>query len=42
MTQTALAVEYAGSYAASAWAPAMFEVGAAPGTVCYTIRTAWR
>jgi len=36
MTLTALAVEYAGSYAASAWAPAMFEVGDAPGTVCYS------
>ncbi len=39
MTITALAVEYAGSYAASAWAPAMFEVGAAPGTVCYDYPT---
>ena len=36
LTQTALAVEYAGSYAASAWAPAMFAVGDPPGTVCYT------
>jgi hypothetical protein len=36
MTHTALAVAKAGSYAASAWAPAMFEVGEAPGTVCYT------
>jgi hypothetical protein len=36
MTQTALAVEAAGSYAASAWAPAMFEVGDPPGTVCYS------
>ncbi len=35
MTHTALAVEAAGSYAASAWAPAMFEVGDPPGTVCY-------
>jgi len=35
MTHTALAVEYAGSYAASAWAPAMKEVGLAPGTMCY-------
>ena len=35
MTHTALAVEYAGSYAASAWAPAMFAVGDPPGTVCY-------
>ncbi|MFH1104251.1 MAG: ABC transporter substrate-binding protein [Actinomycetota bacterium] len=33
---TALAVEYGGSYCASDWAPAMFEVAAAPGTVCYT------
>lgn len=36
MTHTALAVEYAGSYAASAWAPAMFAVGSAPGTMCYS------
>jgi branched-chain amino acid transport system substrate-binding protein len=36
MTHTALAVAYAGSYAASAWAPAMFEVGNPPGTMCYT------
>ena len=36
MVQTALAVEAAGSYKASAWAPAMFEVGDAPGEVCYT------
>jgi hypothetical protein len=36
MIQTALAVEYGGSYAASAWAPAMNAVGEAPGTVCYT------
>jgi hypothetical protein len=36
MIQTALAVEYGASYKASDWAPAMFEVGAAPGTVCYT------
>jgi hypothetical protein len=36
MTQTALAVAYAGSYSASAWAPAMFEVGEAPGTMCYS------
>jgi ABC-type branched-subunit amino acid transport system substrate-binding protein len=35
MVQTALAVEAAGSYAASAWAPAMFEVGDG-GEVCYT------
>jgi hypothetical protein len=36
MIQTALAVEYGGSYLASDWAPAMHEVGEAPGTVCYT------
>ena len=36
MTLTALAVAHAGSYNASAWAPAMFEVGDAPGTVCYS------
>ena len=36
MTQTALAVAYAGSYAASAWAPAMNAVGDAPGTICYS------
>jgi branched-chain amino acid transport system substrate-binding protein len=36
MVHTALAVEYAGSYNASAWAPAMFEVGDPPGTACYT------
>jgi hypothetical protein len=36
LVHTALAVEAAGSYAASAWAPAMHEVGEAPGTVCYT------
>jgi len=36
LIQTALAVEAAGSYSASAWAPAMFEVGDAPGEVCYT------
>ena len=35
MIQTALAVEAAGSYKASAWAPAMFEVGEG-GEVCYT------
>jgi ABC-type branched-subunit amino acid transport system substrate-binding protein len=34
--QTALAVEAAGSYKASDWAPAMFEVGDPPGEVCYT------
>lgn len=36
MVQTALAVEYGGSYHASDWAPAMFAVGDPPGTVCYT------
>ncbi len=36
MVHTALAVEAAGSYAASAWAPAMYEVGSAPGEVCHT------
>jgi hypothetical protein len=36
MVQTALAVEHAGSYAASEWAVAMNEVGEAPGEVCYT------
>jgi branched-chain amino acid transport system substrate-binding protein len=36
MVQTALAVEAAGSYKASAWAPAMFEVGDPPGDICYT------
>ena len=36
MVQTALAVEYGGSYNASDWAPAMHAVGEAPGTVCYT------
>ncbi|MEI7742837.1 MAG: ABC transporter substrate-binding protein [Chloroflexota bacterium] len=36
MVQTALAVEMAGSYKASAWAPAMFKVGEAPGEICYT------
>jgi len=35
LVQTALAVEAAGSYKASAWAPAMFEVGDG-GEVCYT------
>jgi hypothetical protein len=35
MVQTALAVEAAGSYDASAWAPAMFDVGDG-GEVCYT------
>ena len=35
MIQTALAVEAAGSYKASKWAPAMFEVGSG-GEVCYT------
>jgi len=36
MVHTALAVEYAGSYDASTWAPAMFAVGDPPGTMCYT------
>jgi branched-chain amino acid transport system substrate-binding protein len=36
MVQTALAVEMAGSYKASAWAPAMFKVGDGPGDICYT------
>ena len=36
LVQTALAVEYGGSYLASDWAPAMHEVGDAPGEVCYT------
>ncbi len=36
MVQTALAVEAGGSYKASDWAPAMHEVGEAPGTKCYT------
>lgn len=36
MVQTALAVEAAGSYAASEWADAMFAVGSAPGTECFT------
>ncbi|MEM7274198.1 MAG: ABC transporter substrate-binding protein [Actinomycetota bacterium] len=36
MVHTALAVEAAGSYKASEWASAMFEVGSAPGEVCYT------
>jgi hypothetical protein len=36
LVQTALAVEWGGSYLASDWAPAMHEVGAAPGEVCYT------
>ncbi|MBE3076357.1 MAG: ABC transporter substrate-binding protein, partial [Actinobacteria bacterium] len=36
MVQTALAVEAAGSYKASAWAPAMFKVGDPPGDICYT------
>ena len=35
MVQTALAVEAAGSYSASAWAPAMQAVGSAPGTECF-------
>jgi branched-chain amino acid transport system substrate-binding protein len=36
LVQTALAVEWGGSYRASDWAPAMHEVGEAPGEVCYT------
>jgi branched-chain amino acid transport system substrate-binding protein len=36
LIQTALAVEYGGSYKASDWAPAMNAVGEAPGEVCYT------
>ena len=36
IVQTALAVEAGGSYKASDWAPAMYEVGEAPGEVCYT------
>ena len=36
LVHTALAVEAAGSLNASDWAPAMREVGSAPGTVCYT------
>ncbi len=36
LVQTALAIEYGGSYLASDWAPAMHEVGEAPGEVCYT------
>ena len=36
LIQTALAVESGGSYLASDWAPAMHEVGEAPGEVCYT------
>jgi branched-chain amino acid transport system substrate-binding protein len=36
LIQTALAVEAAGSYKASDWAPAMFAVGDPPGEVCYT------
>lgn len=34
LIQTALAVEAGGSYNASDWAPAMHEVGEAPGEVC--------
>jgi len=34
MVQTALAVEAAGSYAASDWSAAMRAVGSAPGTEC--------
>ncbi len=36
MILTALAVEAGGSYKASDWAPAMQQVGAAPGEMCYT------
>ena len=36
LVQTALAVEMAGSYKASEWAPAMFKVGDGPGEICYT------
>jgi branched-chain amino acid transport system substrate-binding protein len=36
LVQTALAVEMAGSYKASAWALAMFKVGDPPGDKCYT------
>jgi ABC-type branched-subunit amino acid transport system substrate-binding protein len=36
LVQTALAVEAAGSYKASEWAPAMFKVGDGPGEICYT------
>lgn len=36
MVQTALAVEAGGSYKASDWAPAMHEVGEAPGEICHT------
>ena len=36
MTHTALGAVAAGSYNASEWALAMFEVGDPPGTVCYS------
>jgi hypothetical protein len=36
MIHTALAVEAAGDYKASVWAPAMFKVGDPPGDICYT------
>ncbi len=36
MVQSALAVEAGGSYKASDWAPAMHEVGEAPGEACST------
>lgn len=39
LVQTALAIEMAGSYKASAWAPAMAKVGAGPGEKCYTYST---
>jgi branched-chain amino acid transport system substrate-binding protein len=36
LVHTALAVEAAGDYKASVWAPAMFKVGDPPGDICYT------
>jgi hypothetical protein len=36
LVHSALAVERGGSYKASDWAPAMHEVGEAPGTACHT------
>ncbi|MEI8332278.1 MAG: ABC transporter substrate-binding protein [Chloroflexota bacterium] len=36
LVQTALAVEAGGSYKASSWVPAMFDVGDPPGEICYT------
>ncbi len=38
MVLTALAVEAGGSYKASDWAPAMHDVGEAPGEKCYTYK----